>query len=233
MANSKIRINSKFYLFFICFLQISLTSSSQPKTLGCWLNYNNQVRLSNNTGFIFDYQFRNYTFIHDFEQSIIRGSIYYRIKKHNLHLSAGAAYANTSKYNARNDAKINTDENRLFQQLLFGNQFGRISINHRYRLEQRYFKVQDILRFRYSLNLQCPLNKKEIVPGAVYLSLSNEIFINNKTPNFDRFRTIGEIGYFISPSFRVESGLLWQILEKSNRCQIRFSVLQTIDLSKK
>ncbi|MBK7681094.1 MAG: DUF2490 domain-containing protein [Bacteroidetes bacterium] len=146
---------------------------------------------------------------------------------------SGCRYANTSKYNARNDAKINTDENRLFQQLLFGNQFGRISINHRYRLEQRYFKVQDILRFRYSLNLQCPLNKKEIVPGAVYLSLSNEIFINNKTPNFDRFRNIGEIGYFISPSFRVESGLLWQILEKSNRCQIRFSVLQTIDLSKK
>ena len=93
--------------------------------------------------------------------------------------------------------------------------------------------MQDFLRFRYNLNIQCPINKKEIVPGAVYLSLSNEIFINNKNPYFDRFRTIAEIGYFISPSLRVESGLLWQILEKSDRCQLRFSVLQTIDFLKK
>ena len=55
-----------------------------------------------------------------------------------------------------------------------------------------------------------------------------------------KFKTIcasqegyGEISYNISPSFRVESGLLWQILEKSDRCQLRFSVLQTIDFSKK
>ncbi len=233
MANSKINFNCKFCFLLICALQVSFTTYAQPETLGCWLNYNNQVRLSNKIGFIFDYQYRNYAFIHDFEQSIIRGSMYYRIEKHNLQFSAGAAYANTSKYNARNDAKLNTDENRLFQQILFGNHFGSLYINHRYRLEQRYFKVQDILRFRYNLNIQCPINKKEIVPGAVYLSLSNEIFINNKNPHFDRFRTIAEIGYFISPSFRVESGLIWQILEKSDRCQLRFSVLQTIDFSKK
>ncbi len=233
MANPKIIFNCKFYFLLAFFLQVSFTSYAQPKTLGCWLNYNNQVRLSHKIGFIFDYQYRNYAFIHDFEQSIIRGSLYYRIEKHNLHFSAGAAYANTSKYNSRNDAKLNTNENRLFQQILFGNHFGRVYVNHRYRLEQRYFKVQDFLRFRYNLNIQCPINKKEIVPGAVYLSLSNEIFINNKNPYFDRFRTIAEIGYFISPSFKVESGLLWQILEKSDRCQLRFSVLQTIDFLKK
>lgn len=233
MANSKIIFNNKLYFFLALFLQVSFTTDAQPKTLGCWLNYNNQVRLSNKIGFIFDYQYRTYTFINDFEQRIIRGSMYYRLEKYNLQFSAGAAHANTSKYNARNDGKVNTDENRLFQQILFGNHFGSLYINHRYRLEQRYFKVQDILRFRYNLNIQCPINKKEIVPGAVYLSLSNEIFINNKNPHFDRFRTIGEIGYFISPSFRVQSGILWQILEKSDRIQVRFSLLQTIDFSKK
>jgi hypothetical protein len=233
MANSKIIFNCKFYLLLVFLSQVSFNSYSQPKTLGCWLNYNNQVRLSDKIGFIFDYQYRTYTFIHDYEQRIIRGSMYYRLEKYNLQFSAGAAHANTSKYNARNDAKLNTDENRLFQQILVGNHFGSLFINHRYRLEQRFFKAQDILRFRYSLNIQCPINKKEIVPGAVYLSLTNELFINNKNPNFDRFRTIGEIGYFISPSFRLESGLLWQILEKSDRIQVRFSLLQTIDFSKK
>lgn len=233
MANSKIIFKSKFYFLLAFLLQVSLTSYAQPKTLGCWLNYNNQVRLSDKIGFIFDYQYRNYAFIHDFEQSIIRGSIYYRLEKYNVHFSAGAAYANTSKYNSRNDAKINTDENRLFQQILFGNHFGRVFVNHRYRLEQRYFKVQDFLRFRYNLNIQCPINKKEIVPGAVYLSLTNELFLHNKIPHFDRHRIIGEIGYFLSTYIRAEAGLLWQIFENNNRSQIRFSIFQTLHLSKK
>lgn len=221
------------FLLLLYFLLNCTTSLAQPKSLGCWLNYTNQIQLSKKVGLNIDYQFRNYTFIHDYEQSIVRGAIYYRLEKPQIQFSAGAAYANTSRYLPSGDNKQNTDENRIHQQILIGNKFGRIYINHRYRLEERFFKKQDLLRFRYNLNLQIPFNKKEIEPGAIYLSMTNELFLHNKIPHFDRYRIIGEIGYCISPSFRVESGLLWQIFENNNRAQIRFSVFQTIHLSKK
>jgi Protein of unknown function (DUF2490) len=228
VANTKIISKNSFFSLLLYFLFTCTIALAQPKSLGCWLNYTNQIQFSKKLGLNIDYQYRNYTFIHNYEQSIVRGAIYYRLEKQQIQFSAGVAYANTSRYLPSRDAKQNIDENRIHQQILIGNKFGRIYINHRYRLEERFFKKQDLIRFRYNLNLQIPFNKNEIEPGAVYLSLTNEIFLHNKIPHFDRYRIIGEIGYYISPSFRVESGLLWQILESNNRAQIRFSVLQTI-----
>ena len=180
-----------------------------------------------------DYQFRNYTFLNDYEQTIIRGAIYYRLEKHQLQFSAGVAYENTSRYINASEAKQNIDENRLHQQILFSNKYGRFYINHRYRLEERFFKKQDLIRFRYNLNLQLPINKKEIIPGAIYLSLTNELFLHNKISHFDRHRVIAEMGYSISKSFRIESGILWQIFENNERAQIRLSIFQTLQLHKK
>lgn len=232
MANSKITIVKRSLLFLSGLVLLSSYAVSQSGSLGCWLNYSNQLQVTDKTGLIIDYQFRNYSFIHDYEQSIIRGTLYFRFPTKGVQLSAGAAYANTSRYSSDAEVKTNTDENRLHQQLLISSVIKRIHINHRYRLEERFFKKEDKIRFRYMLNVQIPLNKKELAPGAFYISLSNEIFIHNKPPLFDRNRIISEVGYFISPSFRVEAGLLMQLYEKSERAQLRLSVFQTIDFSK-
>ena len=107
------------FLLLLYFLLICTTSLAQPKSLGCWLNYTNQIQLSKKVGLNIDYQFRNYTFIHDYEQSIIRGAVYYRLEEQQIQFSAGVAYANTSRYLPSGDNKQNTDENRICARLLF------------------------------------------------------------------------------------------------------------------
>jgi len=233
MDDSKINsIRFKCICFIFLFVNFQQDAEAQKSDLGIWLNYNSQLRFSEHVGLQIDYQFRNYEFINDFEQSIIRAAAFYNFTKDKVQISVGAAYANTSRYVGDSEIKNNFSERRFHQQVLLLNRWGRVHINHRYRIEERFFSNENRIRFRYNLNIQVPINKKEIEKGALYLSMTDEIFIHNKTPRFDRNRVIAEVGYALSPTLRIESGVLLQMYEKNERAQIRFSILQIINIRK-
>jgi hypothetical protein len=68
--------------------------------------------------------------------------------------------------------------------------------------------------------------------STLYLSLYNEIFIQPKSPVFDRDRVYGAIGYVFSSNLKVEAGMMAQLLESSDRAQFQIAVFNTFPLMK-
>ncbi|MCD0488808.1 DUF2490 domain-containing protein [Pedobacter sp. MC2016-14] len=101
-------------------------------------------------------------------------------------------------------------ENRVWEQMTFTQYLSRIKIEHRYRVEQRWVNQAYRNRFRYRLNLVVPLNEKKMKAGTAFVSAFNEIFLNNKQPNFERNRVSTSLGYQFSKSITAQAGWVYQ-----------------------
>ena len=77
-----------------------------------------------------------------------------------------------------------------------------------------------------------PLNKKTLDKNAIYLSAYNEIFVNTEKPFCDRNRIYVALGFVINKNFKVEAGVMSQILEQSNRNQFQIVIFNNIPFNK-
>jgi hypothetical protein len=67
---------------------------------------------------------------------------------------------------------------------------------------------------------------------ALYASFYNEIFLQGKTPFFDRNRAYAALGYVISPDLKFELGYMNQMIEKSGRNQLQIVIFNSIPFFK-
>ena len=123
-------------------------------------------------------------------------------------------------------------EHRIFEQILWTESIGRVSINHRLRLEQRMLakvdqKIDDyavkdwtyLNRVRYQLRATVPLNHAKMQDKTWYITAFDELFIgfgSNVNQNiFDQNR-IGLLGgYQFSKTFRIEGGIFNQTVQQA------------------
>jgi len=101
-------------------------------------------------------------------------------------------------------------EFRLWEQMTVNQFLYRIKIEHRYRVEQRWVNGYYRNRFRYRLNVFVPLNHTKIDPKTWFVSVYDEVFLNNKIPNFERNRAYAALGYQFDNSINVQAGWLNQ-----------------------
>jgi hypothetical protein len=64
--------------------------------------------------------------------------------------------------------------------------------------------------------------------NAVYASVYNEIFINTEPDYFDRDRIYGGVGYCFNKNFKVEAGVMTQILSNSSRTQFQIMFFNSL-----
>jgi len=112
-------------------------------------------------------------------------------------------------------AGFRIQEARLWQQLILTQYPNRLKLEHRYRLEQRWFRFRDDStafgqRLRYRLNAFLPLNRTVFGPRTVFLSAYNEIFLNPKGPFFERNRFYLGAGYQLNNQLTLQLGWLNQ-----------------------
>ncbi len=217
---------------FLLFLLIPVSMHAQESAVGNWMMYFGNQKLSDRWNWHNEIQYRNYNFAGDLEQLLLRTGIGYNLSANNNNLLLGYAYIHGEPYVAGTDEKTNVNEHRIFQQFISRQQFGRFYLQHRYRIEERFIEEDFKMRFRYFLGLNVPINKKEMVSKTIYLSLYNEIFIQPKSPVFDRDRVYGAIGYVFSSNLKVEAGLMAQLLESSDRAQFQIALFNTFPLMK-
>ena len=105
---------------------------------------------------------------------------------------------------------ITGNEFRLWQQLTMNNYLAQVKFEHRYRVEQRWFKTGYRNRYRYRLNAAVPLGHKKIEPGTFYLSAFNEVFFTNKAPYFERNRFFSGVGYQFNNYITLQPGYVYQ-----------------------
>lgn len=156
----------------------------------------------------------------DLEQLLLRTGIGYNLTGNNNNVLVGYAFIRSDNYLPGTDKKVITRENRIFQQFITRQNYGRFHLLHRYRFEQRSIEDDFTMRLRYFLSLNVPIKGPEVLPKVFYLSGYNEIFINTEMSFFDRNRVYGGFGHRVSASLRAEVGYINQILETQNRDQL-------------
>ncbi len=108
------------------------------------------------------------------------------------------------------DSGPTTKENRFWEQMTFTQFLNRIKFEHRYRIEQRWVNARYRNRFRYRLNAVMPLNHKKMQPNTAFISVFDEIFLNNAQPNFERNRMSASLGYQFTKAITVQAGWINQ-----------------------
>lgn len=207
-------------VLLILFLGVLKPGYSQDNDVGNWLIYFGNKQINEKWNLHHEVQFRNFNIIGDTEQLLLRAGLGYNLseKKNNLLLGYGFIY--NEPYIGSSDDKTNFNEHRIYQQFITRQNFNNLSLQHRYRTEQRFIEEDFKLRFRYFLGLNYTLSQKENPDNTFYLSMYNELFINTEGNYFDRNRLYGGLGYRFSMNVRSEIGLMNQTLQNSSRNQL-------------
>lgn len=200
---------------------IYLSAASQENGSGNWLIYIGSKQLNSKWNLHHEIQYRNYNTLGDLEQLLIRTGLGYDIgSKSNILLGYG--YINSENFTGNVNDQTTVEEHRIFQQFITKQTIGSVSLQHRYRFEQRFVENDFKTRFRYFLGINLPLKNPKY-----YLSAYNEIFLNGKSNVFDRNRVYGGLGYKISKGVKLELGYMSQVFETSSRDQINIITFVT------
>ena len=210
-------------LLILCFsLSFCFSLQAQDSETGNWIIYIGSKKINDKWNWHHEVQYRNYNFIGDLEQLLLRTGFGVNLTPGNNNLLLGYGYILSENYIAGTDDKLSIGEHRIFQQFITKQNFGRVSIQHRYRIEERWVENSDFKwRFRYFLALNIALNNKELVADTWYLSLYDEVFLNGQNAVFDRNRMYAALGYRVSPQLKVELGFMSQVFEKRSRGQLQ------------
>lgn len=205
--------------------------SAQESDLGAWYMYFGNNKINEKFNFHNEVQYRNFDGIGDLEQLLLRTGIGYDLTENNNNVMLGYGFIMSRPY--KDGVKTENIEHRIFQQYITKQKFGRVNLQHRYRLEERFLQDDFRMRFRYYLGVNVPINNKGMAPKTIYASAYNEIFLNLDSPTFDRNRVYGAIGYVINKNLKIEAGYMNQIQENKNRGQIQVGFYNTIPFFKK
>lgn len=203
----------------VLILAYPLTLVAQPSDTGNWFIYFGNKKINNRWNWHHEAQYRNFNFVGDTEQLLLRTGLGYNLTENNNNVLLGYAFVYSEPYLNDTDAKTSLKEHRIYQQLISKKAFGRVLIQHRYRFEQRFMQEDFKLRLRYFLSLNIPLNQPQILDKTFYLSAYNEVFINTGSTFFDRNRLYGGLGYRLSKSTRIEAGIMNQSTSNNSRNQ--------------
>lgn len=195
-------------------------SFSQDSNLGNWLIYIGNKQLNEKWNLHHEVQYRNYDAVGDLEQLLLRTGLGYTFAESKSNLLLGYGYILSENYIGDTDDKLSVNEHRIFQQFITKQKLSKISLQHRYRFEQRFIEDDFKMRFRYFIGVNIPLQYKEDAKNPLYLSAYNEIFLNTETSIFDRNRLYGGLGYKFSENVKLELGYMNQFFETTSRDQI-------------
>lgn len=169
--------------------------------------------LYHSDSFIFDKkEFKGREYQSGHTQLYFQSSVAYKYSK-TTNFFLGYIYQRNNPFEV-----IAQDENRIFQQAIFAQNFGVKKLTHRFRLEERFVEssgpTEFRTRFRYQLGFNFPLQGKDLDPGEFYFNSYNEVYfsltgsrnaffaenwvyagLGYQTRDFGRFE-IGPVGQF-------------------------------------
>jgi hypothetical protein len=185
---------------------ILLSSTSLlAQVIGSW----NVLDVRKNTGKVISYQLevqlRSLKFYHNFHYNEINFTANYKYND-NLVLSVLIGKHNTFSDGGDFMKPILTDEFRQSLQAVTVQRFGFISLDNRYRIEQRYFINRNSLayRLRYRFGLQASVSK------SIKAQFSNEIFlaIGGSNSTFEKNRILIGLKNTVNKRYEIQLNFL-------------------------
>ena len=193
---------------------ILLSSTSLfAQDIGSW----NVLDVRKNTDKLISYQLevqlRSLKFYHNFHYNELNFTASYKYKD-NLVFSVLIGKHNTFSEGGNFMKPLLTDEFRQSLQAVTVQRFGFISLENRYRIEQRYFINRNPVayRIRYRFGLQA------IVSNSIIVQFSNEIFmaVGRSNSTFEKNRILIGLKNKVNRRYEIQLNFLNQIDNKKN-----------------
>jgi len=193
---------------------ILLSSTSLfAQDIGSW----NVLDVRKNTDKLISYQLevqlRSLKFYHNFHYNELNFTASYKYKD-NLVFSVLIGKHNTFSEGGNFMKPLLTDEFRQSLQAVTVQRFGFISLENRYRIEQRYFINRNTLayRIRYRFGLQSS------VSNSIKVQFSNEIFmaVGRSNSTFEKNRILIGLKNKVNRRYEIQLNFLNQIDNKKN-----------------
>jgi len=193
---------------------ILLSSTSLfAQDIGSW----NVLDVRKNTDKLISYQLevqlRSLKFYHNFHYNELNFTASYKYKD-NLVFSVLIGKHNTFSEGGNFMKPLLTDEFRQSLQAVTVQRFGFISLENRYRIEQRYFINRNTLayRIRYRFGLQSS------VSNSIKVQFSNEIFmaVGGSNATFEKNRILIGLKNKVNRRYEIQLNFLNQIDNKKN-----------------
>ena len=197
-----------------------------------WLMYFGNHRITDRWGLHTEYQWRRTDGFEHWQQSLLRlGVDYYA--KNGIQYTAGYAWIKSFPYGDQPIGHTN-NEHRIWEQVITKSKFGRVDVQNRYRLEQRYIEnwvkdsegvyVQDGFYFRqrvrYRLLLTMPISKKEMADNTLFIAAYDEPFLGfgkGIAKNvLDQNRIYCALGWRFNAACNIQLGYLNQYILKKD-----------------
>jgi len=102
----------------------------------------------------------------------------------------------------------NSNEFRIWPQIILSQTIRKLKIEKRYRAELRFTSNGYRNRFRYRLGVLYPIGKQRHGFKPFQISVSNEIFFTDNEPYFERNRILFAFNYKPSKSTTLQVGYL-------------------------
>lgn len=197
-----------------------------------WLNTFHTINLNKHWAVLAEYQWRRTESMKSWQQSLLRGGIQYKFNN-GVSVLAGYGWIESFPYGDY-PPSINQPfpEHRIFEQVIWNDNIGRLQLNHRGRLEQRFLGVLEpsvgdgrsiarwnyLNRVRYQLRATFPINHRSMEDKTWYAAAFDEIFIGfgkNVNANvFDQNRIGLLAGYKLNKMISLEAGYLNQTVQQ-------------------
>lgn len=209
------------FLLTCAFLFFGLEPILSQKTIDdqfhTWSVYQGNHHLSDKWDFHTEYQFRRADGFAAWQQSLARIGLDYKLNPE-VTISGGYGWIISYPYGAQPIAN-QTNENRLWQQVILKQAVGNLQVQHRYRLEQRWIDTQFRQRIRYRAQVLLPLQKSFVAQKkGLFLNVNDEVFIGfgqGIGKNIlDQNRFISAVGYQFNKDFSIQMGYLNQFVVK-------------------
>ncbi|MEQ9063054.1 MAG: DUF2490 domain-containing protein [Vicingaceae bacterium] len=221
----------------VCFLILLFCTSSHAQNRTdnqtcAWYMYFGNHRISERIGLHTEYQWRRYTMIDYWQQSLMRVGIDYYTKAGPI-ITAGYGWIQSFPYGDQPIA-YPFNEHRIWQQLVLTQAAARFSFHHRFRLEQRFLERKTInssgdyesdefvfrQRGRYRFFVAFPLNRKQMEDNTLFLAAYDEVMIGFgggiKQNVLEQNRLYLAMGWRFNANANVQMGYLNQFIFKSN-----------------
>lgn len=139
----------------------------------------------------------------DYYHNEVKGGMSYALSNNYTFLIGAGRYTTFHPDNIPDSVLI---EDRIFEQLSFTSNLGRLLFDHRYRVEQRWINDAFRTSFRYKANVILPINHRKLRSGTLFLQAFDEISLGLKAYSFERNRLSASLGMQFSKSFSMLAG---------------------------
>ena len=186
---------------------------AQTSETAGWFFLSHSHKFAKKWSYMTDVQLRSSPGFEFLQNILIRPGLLYQITEKQ---SVGIGYTYFATWEHNELPRTFEPENRIFEQYILELEFGRLMLNNRFRLEQRFIQQTSgnvfAQRLRHQVQAKIRLNVDTAFKKGWYLNLQNEIFLNiqnkEKLNNnfFDQNRPYAGIGYRFAKKIETELG---------------------------